>query len=183
MNKSQYLTGIIFSLGIIASPLSFANQATKSCSFVSGKLIKFENKPVFQFNRARSNNQTNYPMSHSQFFIQDSNGKIYKIVLDNLFYSNLTSAQATSNTNKGIIEDLTRRYPVGSNVDACGKLYQRHGKVGLHFVHPSACSTTKFNGFLRINSQDIANNHRYCDGCACKLSNKLNNSDIEKDLD
>ena len=109
-------------------------------------------------------------MSHTQFYIQDGNGMTYKIVVDNLFYNYVSSAQASLNSDGGIIADFTRRFPLGSPVEACGKVYQRSSTMALHFVHPSACDKTKFDGFLRINGVEVTGNLAYCGSCACKVS-------------
>jgi hypothetical protein len=108
-------------------------------------------------------------MSHTQFYI-DSGRVVYKVVVDNLFYTNLTDIQANSHDDVGIIDDFTRRYPVGSSVEACGKVSKSGGNFALHFVHPSACDKVKFNGFLHINGQDVTANQRYCGNCGCKVS-------------
>lgn len=148
----------------------FAEKLTKPCTLVSGTIVQKGRKPVFQFYNARQYSNNGYPMSHTQFYIQDGNGMTFKIVVDNLFYDYVSSAQASLNSDGGIIADFTRRFPVGSPVEACGKIYQRSNTMALHFVHPSGCEKTKFDGFLRINGADVTDNLAYCGSCACKVS-------------
>ena len=156
--------------GALFAANSFAAKAPQSCTLVSGTLVQLPQKQVFKFNKARSYNNTGYPMTHTQFYIKDAQGEIYKVVMDNLFYTNLTVAQSSMNSDAGIIDDFTRRYAVGSSVEACGKIYHRGADTGIHFVHPSGCEKTKFNGFLHINGLDVSSNSRYCNACSCQVS-------------
>lgn len=171
---ARLIRGFIIVILLVGANFSFAARAPQSCTLVSGTLIQMPNKPVFKFNTARKVNAQNYPMTHTQFFIKDGNGETYKIVLDNLFYNNLTLAQASSAKDNGIINDLKSRYSPGSSVVACGKIFKSSGKLGLHFVHPRACEQTKFDGFLRINGNEIANNLNFCGACSCKFTSTNN---------
>lgn len=144
----------------------------EQCTLVHGKIAKIPRHPVFRFIKAKKYSKNNYPMTHTQFFINADDGNTYKIVVDNLFYDYITSSQISSNEDDGIVSDFNNRFKVGDDVNACGKPFEKNGKVGLHFVHPSACGATKFNGFLRINGSGITNNTTYCGECACKLKHK-----------
>ena len=146
---------------------SAASRPPAQCSLVSGILLQLPGKPLFKFKRAQRHNNSYYPLSHTQLFIQDAQGVIVKIVFDNLFYINLTNAQARANRDIGLIADLTHHYPAGSVVEACGKVYRPRNKVELHFVHPSACAKNAFNGFLHIGGSDISANFKYCGACGC----------------
>lgn len=170
--KSKFLLSILLMVAINAEALVGTSKRPKSCSLVSGTLVQLQGKPLFKFNTARKFNANNYPMTHTQFFIRDSSGETYKIVVDNLFYKNLSLAQASSVSDVGIIDDFTRNYALGSSVEACGKIAQRNGDLVLHFVHPSGCGEVNFNGFLRINGVDITNNLTYCGSCNCSLVSK-----------
>jgi predicted Zn-dependent protease len=171
MNKIlRLITLAILSTSLLAPNISFAAKQPTACTLVSGTLVQKPHKPVFKFNAATKYSNNGYPMSHTQFYIQDGSGQLYKIVMDNLFYNYLSNAQATMNSDSGIEADFTRRFPAGSPVEACGKLYQRNNQLALHFVHPSGCEKTKFNGFLHINGVDIAANQEYCGNCGCKIT-------------
>lgn len=170
--KSKFLRVILLMLTINLPAFSYAAKPPQACSLVSGTLVQLQGKPLFKFNTSHKFNANNYPMTHTQFFIRDGSGETYKIVVDNLFYKNLSLAQASSIRDVGIIDDFKRNYALGSTVEACGKVMQRSGDLGLHFVHPSGCEQTKFNGFLRINGTDVTNNLTYCGACSCKVSSK-----------
>lgn len=147
----------------------FANQNTQyNCQLISGKIIKAPRNPLFKFTKAKKYSSDNYPMTHTQFFIQSDNGDTHKIIVDNLFYKYTTPQQASSNEEIDIINDFNHRYKVGDSVSACGKTIDKNDKLSMHFVHPSNCTSTPFNGFLRINGQDITNNRNYCNACSCK---------------
>lgn len=130
--------------------------------------MQLNNKPVFKFNPSTRRAQLTYPLSHTQFFMRSSNGQVYRVVMDNLFYTYLSNAQAGSNRDNGIIADFTRRWPLGTAVEACGKLVASSTPT-VHFVHPSLCPATKFSGFLHLGGLDISTNTKYCSNCACKL--------------
>ena len=167
------LLRLVFLMVIVNLPaLSYASKQPQACTLVSGTLVQLQGKPLFKFNTSHKFNTSNYPMTHTQFFIRSGNGETYKIVVDNLFYKNLSLAQASSVRDVGIIDDFKRSYHLGSTVEACGKVIHTSGDLGLHFVHPSGCEQTKFNGFLRINGIDVTNNLTYCGGCSCKVSSK-----------
>lgn len=165
--KKLFLAAIISGSFLLAN----AQKIPKQCTLISGTIIQLPGKPVFKFNPAKNYSNTGYPMTHTQFFIKDANGETYKVVVDNLYYRNITLAQLSSLRDVGIISDFSQNYPLGSSVEACGKVFKSNGKLGIHFVHPSGCNQNSFNGFLRINGTDIANNENYCGGCACKVSN------------
>lgn len=160
----------IVALMLLLSGNGFAERITKPCTLVSGTIVQKGRKPIFQFNNAHQYSNNGYPMTHTQFYIQDGNGMSYKIVVDNLFYNYVSNAQANLNSDGGIIADFSRRFPVGSPVEACGKVYQRGSVTSLHFVHPSGCDKTRFDGFLHINGVDVTGNLAYCGSCACKVS-------------
>lgn len=168
MKTKHKMIIIIGMLGLISNV--FAIRTPQPCTLVSGTLVQKKHKPVFQFNNARQYSDNGYPMSHTQFYIQDGNGLTYKIVVDNLFYNYMSGAQVNLNSDGGIIADFSRRFPLGSSVEACGKVYRRNNTLALHFVHPSGCDKTPFNGFLHINGTDITGNLAYCGGCACKVN-------------
>jgi len=63
--------------GILFATDSFAAKAPQSCTLVSGTLVQLPSKQVFKFNKARSYNNTGYPMTHTQFYIKDAQGEIY----------------------------------------------------------------------------------------------------------
>ncbi len=167
MNKVAKL--VLLTLTVLPC-IVFAGQVPLQCSLVSGKIIELPHKPVFKFMGSSKNSRSKYTMSHTQFFIEDGNGTIYKVVVDNLFYNYITNPQASINRDIGISADFKRRFPVGSSVEACGKLFQRGKNPGIHFVHPSGCAKTNFDGFLRINGADITNNLEYCGNCGCRLN-------------
>lgn len=167
--KSVFWRSILLTAVIGLPNFSYAAKQPQACSLVSGTLVQLQGKPLFKFNTSSKLNLNNYPMTHTQFFIRDGSGETYKIVVDNLFYKHLSLAQASSVRDVGIVDDFTRNYALGSTVEACGKVMRRNGDIGLHFVHPSGCGKTEFNGFLRINGIDITNNLTYCGGCACKI--------------
>jgi hypothetical protein len=167
------LLRLVFLMVIVNLPaLSYASKQPQACTLVSGTLVQLQGKPLFKFNTSHKFNTSNYPMTHTQFFIRSGNGENYKIVVDNLFYKNLSLAQAGSVRDVGIIDDFKRSYHLGSTVEACGKVIHTSGDLGLHFVHPSGCEQTKFNGFLRINGIDVTNNLTYCGGCSCKVNSR-----------
>lgn len=168
LRKQRWLWLLLVVFWLPAS--SFAASYQQQCTLVDGKIVKLPRNPVFRFNSSKKYSNNNYPMTHTQFFIETGNGETYKVVVDNLFYNNLSQDQAISNSDMGIIADFNRNFKVGDNVSACGKPFDKDGKLGLHFVHPSACHETKFNGFLRINGEDITSNTKYCDSCSCKLN-------------
>lgn|GEM_PF-2798189 len=147
-----------------------AKSTPKQCTLISGTITQLPGKPIFKFNSAHSYSNNGYPMTHTQFFIKAGDGQTYKIVVDNLFYKDISLAQVSSLRDVGIISDFTRNYPLGSNVEVCGKVFSQNGKTGIHFVHPSACDSNAFNGFLRINGVDVTNNQNYCGNCACKIN-------------
>ncbi len=139
------------------------------CTLLAGKLIKPQGKPLFRFNSSRRHSRTGYLMTHTQFYLQTSHGQIYKVIMDNLYYHHLSRAQADSSRNLGITAQLAHRYQVGAPVEACGKLYTGPaGEIGLKFVYFSACAEHPFQGFLRINSEDLTGDGGfYCANCAC----------------
>lgn len=160
-------------IALLLPGLAFADETFEQCTLLSGTLIQLPKHPVFKFVKAAKYSRNNYPMTHIQFFIKANNEQAYKVVVDNLFYTNLTNSQAQINRDVGITADFKHRYPLGSNVEVCGKVYNKGHNPGIHFVHPSACITTKFNGFLRINGADITHNLQYCGNCGCSAkSNK-----------
>ena len=147
----------------------FADESINyNCQLTSGTIIKEPRNPLFKFTKSKKNSSDNYPMTHTQFFIKSDDGQTHKIVVDNLFYKYITPEQAQSNEDINIINDFNHRIKIGDNVSACGKIFDKNNKLGLHFVHPSNCSKTNFNGFLKINGQDITNNKQYCTACSCK---------------
>lgn len=156
---------------LVALFVPFMAQA-EQCTLIHGKIAKVPRQPVFRFTKAKKYSNNNYPMTHTQFFINADDGNTYKVVVDNLFYNYLSPEQLSSNEDDGVINDFNNRFKVGDDVNACGKTFEKNGKLGIHFVHPSACSTTHFNGFLRINGNAITNNAAYCGGCNCKTNAK-----------
>ncbi|RTK95617.1 MAG: hypothetical protein EKK64_06340 [Neisseriaceae bacterium] len=166
MNK-KYFT-LITTLSLIASTVYAKESINYNCQLVTGKIVKIPRNPVFKFTKAKKYSKDNYPMTHTQFFIHADDGNDYKVVVDNLFYKYISPEQITSNEDVNVINDFNNRFKVGDNVSACGKTFDKNDKLGIHFVHPSNCSTTQFNGFLKINGQDITNNNSYCTSCSCK---------------
>lgn len=154
---------------LLAMLVPFMVQA-EQCQLIHGKIAKIPHNPIFRFTKAKKYSNNNYPMTHTQFFIHADDGKTYKIIVDNLFYNFLSPQQLSSNYDVGIITDFNKRFKVGDDVTACGRSFDKDGKYGLHFVHPSGCETTKFNGFLRINGSNLTNNVKYCMNCNCKTS-------------
>lgn len=168
---SKFLTKLVIAAILCGSfSYSYAKPAQKQCTLINGTLIQLPGKPVFKFNSSHKYSNNGYPMTHTQFFIKTGDGQIYKVVVDNLFYKDISLAQVSSLRDVGVTTDFSRNYPLGSNVDACGKIFKNNGNPGIHFVHPSACNSTGFNGFLRINGVEISNNQNYCADCACKVN-------------
>ncbi len=159
---------ILISVSFTFSATVFANENNYNCQLISGKIIKAPRNQLFKFTKAKKNSTNNYPMTHTQFFIQSDDNQTYKIIVDNLFYKYISPQQASSNEDVGIINDFSTRFKIGDNVSACGKTIDKNDKLAMHFVHPSNCATTHFNGFLKINGQNISNNNEYCNSCSCK---------------
>ena len=142
-------------------------SSSQGCVLVSGTIIQNNNEPVFKFMKSHKYNKDNYVLSHTRFFIHGFDGNNYEIMMNNLFYTWVTSSQVIANRDIGITANMRHNYPVGSDVVACGKLVHSNGQKKLHFVHPSGCYKTKFNGYLKINGSVITDNKRYCDSCSC----------------
>ena len=165
----QKLILFILSLGLIAQSFARSAKYSQECTLVAGKIIQQPGEPVFKFVKSHKYSTDNYLLTHTNFFIRGTDGNEYKIVMDNLFYTWITSTQAITNKDIGITENMRHNYPIGSDVVACGKPFNSDGQRGLHFVHSAACDKTQFSGYLRINGSDVMDNQHYCNSCNCKL--------------
>lgn len=143
-------------------------KATRGCTLVSGSLIQMPNRPLFKFNKAHQYNVQHYPQSHTYFYIRSADNQVYKVVLDNLYYAKISLAQLSANRDVGVIADLSASYPLASNVEVCGKLNKHAGQFTISATHSSNCLLKPYDGFLRINGQEISNNQNYCSACACQ---------------
>jgi hypothetical protein len=148
--------------------------AAPSCTLISGKLIQQAGQPLFRFNNSHQKSHNGYFMTHTQFYLKSNSGQIYKVLLDNLFYLNLSPEQAISGTNLGITTELAARFSKGAPVEVCGKLFHASkGRIGVYAAHPSTCPSELINGFIRINNEDIVGDGLvYCALCACKIKRK-----------
>ena len=165
----QKLILFIFSFGIIGQAFAKTANYPQECTLVAGKIIQPAGEPVFKFVKSHKYSTNNYLLTHTNFFIRGTDGNEYKIVMYNLFYTWITSMQAITNKDVGIIENMQHNYPVGSDVEACGKPFNSGGERGLHFVHSVACDKNQFSGYLRINGSDVMDNQYYCNSCNCKF--------------
>lgn len=161
----------VFCLALIFSStpiISFAaTPKPQQCNLVSGKLVNLPNKPLFKFTPSKRKSKNNQFLSSTQFYIKAGDGEFYKIIMNNLFYINASNAQLNTVQDIGIIADFTRRYALGNTIDACGIVRRKNKELLIEQPYPSGCSTNLFNGFLRINGENITTNAN-CIDCLCK---------------
>ena len=154
----------LLTISLIFTSLANASvHKSMECKLISGTIIQKQNKPVYQFMPGKKHLANGgIVVTHTKFYIRDNNGVDHAIIMNNLFYSWVSDAQAGSNRDAGVIESLLHNYPLGSNVEACGKAVASGKLRGLKSVHAS-CNGQEFNGYLKINGSNVMDNTRF--GC------------------